>query len=288
MWANLEKLLPKVQKWPIIVFSTVACIPTIQLVKLSDASYLTLLGFFSTLLIIFSLIFVRSYYGELGDVDMQNIIGPNVPLSMGIFVISLAGHASLPQVYREMKKPEEFDQMLDICFLVMFFVYAGTGVIGYLIYGFSSNVIISTNLVDNPGGVLAKVTAGFIIAKNYLTINPLMAVLCDSTEVMMGIDELPRFQRIYRTVIFVIAAILAFVARDAVPFLEGLTGAIATMITTFILPAVLYGCLYKETSSKQTRATSLILFIFGIVMMVFLTYGATMSLIHPDVQTSKK
>jgi len=282
IWANLEKLMPWAEKWAIIVFSTLISIPTIWLIKFSDASYLTLLGFCSTLLIIFSLVFVRAFYGEVEEVDMQNIIGPNIPLSMGIFVLSFAGHASLPQVYREMKNPKEFDRMLDVCFTIMLMIYAGAGVVGYSIYGHASNIIVSTNLVDSPGGILAKVTAGFIIAKNYLTLNPLMAVLCDSTEVMMGIDEVRHLQRIYRTGIFMFASVLAFLARDAIPFLEGVTGAICTMITTFILPSILFGSLYKETCSVGSKATSYILFIFGIVMMFLLTFGAVMSLVHPD------
>jgi len=92
-----------------MVISTVVCIPTIWLIKLSDASLLTLLGFASTLLIVFTLVFVRAYDGELDNVDMGNFIGPNIPLSIGIFVISLAGHSSLPSVYKEMRKPEEID-----------------------------------------------------------------------------------------------------------------------------------------------------------------------------------
>jgi len=51
---------------------------------------------------------------------MENIIGSNVSLSTGIFMVSFAGHAALPQVYREMKKPEEFNRMLDVSFIIMF------------------------------------------------------------------------------------------------------------------------------------------------------------------------
>jgi len=241
---------------------------------------LTLLGFSSTLLIIFTLVFVRAYYGELDDVDLENIIGPNVALSMGIFVLSLGGHASLPPIYREMRKPEEFNRMLDVCFFIMFVSYAGTGLVGYSIYGANSNVIISTNLLSNPGGVLAKVTAGFIIAKNYLQMNPLVAVLCDNTEFMMGIEEDPLKQRIYRTVMFLITSIIAFLAHDSVPFMEGITGGTSTMITTFILPAILFYYLHKEKSSKVLKMVSLFIFIFGCVMMVVLTYGAVLSLVH--------
>jgi len=207
------------------------------------------------------------------------MIGSNISLSMGIFVVSFAGHASLPQVYREMKKPEEFEHVLDICFSIMFLVYAGSGIIGYLIYGYTVDIIISTNLVEQPGGVLASVTAGFLIAQNYLTINPLMSVLCDSPEIIMGIEEDRFKQRAFRTVIFVMAAYLAYMLIHLLPFLEGLTSAISIMITTFILPSTLFGVLYKDSSSTASKATSIFLSVFGVVMMVFLSYGAIKSLL---------
>lgn len=209
---------------------------------------------------------------------MGNIIGRNVPLSTGIFIVSFAGHAALPQIYREMKKPEEFDRMLDVSFIIMFLVYAGAGVVGYLIYGSTVNIIVSTNLVENPGGVLAIVASGLIIIKNYLSLNPMVAVLCDSTEIMMGIGNNPSQQRAYRTIVFLLAVLLSYMAMDVLPFLEGLTGAISIMITTFIIPSTLFGLLYKESSSKTSKAKSLSLSVFGFIMMFYLSYGAVLSL----------
>jgi len=263
-----------------MVISTVVCIPTLWLIKLSDASFLTILGFCSTLLIIFTLVFVRAYDGELDDVDMGNIVGPNVPLSMGIFVISLAGHTTLPSIYKEMRKPEEMDWVLNICFIIMFIVYAGAGCVGYMIYGENVSVIISTNLVRNPGGVLAKITAVLTITKNYFTMNPLVTVLCNGTEIMMGIKEKPFNQRIYRTLMFIIAALVAFFTQDMLPFLEGLTGGVSIMITTFILPAILFYCLHKKNLTTLSKLTTVFILVFGCIMMALLTFGAGLSLVR--------
>jgi len=279
MWANLEKLLPGVEEWMIVVFSTLVCIPSLWLTKFSDTSLLPLLGFSSTILITFTLIFVWGYYGKLsGNADMGNIIGSNVSLSTGIFMVSFAGHAALPQVYREMKKPEEFNRMLDVSFIIMFLIYAGAGVVGYLIYGTAVNIIVSTNLVGNPGGVFAIVASGLTIVKNYLSLNPMVAVLCDSTEIMMDIGDLPFQQRAYRTIVFIFAVLLSYLAMDVLPFLEGLTGAISIMITTFIIPSTLIGLLYKESSSTTSKAMSISLSVFGFIMMFYLSYGAVLSL----------
>lgn len=237
------------------------------------------MGFSSTILITFTLIFVWAYYGKLlGNSDIGNIIGSNISLSTGIFIVSFGGHAALPQVYREMKNPEEFNRILDVSFIIMFLIYAGVGVVGYLIYGAAVNIIISTNLVENPGGVLATVASGLTIVKNYLSLNPMVAVLCDSTEIMMGIEDLPFQQRAYRTIVFILAVLLSYLAMNLLPFLEGLTGATSIMITTFIIPSTLFGLLYKESSSTTSKAMSISLSLFGFIMMFYLSYGAVLSL----------
>jgi len=252
---------------------------------LNEASRLTLLGFISTLLIVSTLVFVRVYYGELENVDLKNTVGPNLPLSMGVFMLSLAGHAALPQVYKEMSKPEDFNNMLNFSFFVMFIMYTTAGVVGYIIYGSVSNIIISTNMVKNPGGVLPKITSGFIIAKNYLTLNPIIAVLCNTTEVIMGIEESQAKQRIYRTFMLLVCAGLAYLASDALPFVESITGAICTMMTSFIIPSILFAMLNKESPSWKVWFSGRFICVFGSIMLVMLTYGAIESLLHPDNNT---
>jgi len=285
IWANIEQLLPSVQRWYIVGISSAVTLPTVWIIKLGEASWLSLLGFISTLLIVFTLVFVRAYYGELEDVDLDNIVGPDLPLSLGIFMLSLAGHAALPQVYREMSTPSDFNSMLNFCFVMIFIMYGAAGAVGYSIYGAASDIIVSTNMVSNPGGVLPKITAGFIITKNYLTLNPLLAVLCNSIEVILGIDEARGAQRIFRTHVFLGCAGLAYVCSDILPFLESILGAVCTMMTSFILPGILFALLSKDSSSWKVWFSSRFVFAFGIIMMVFLTYGAVNSLLHPDDST---
>ena len=39
---------------------------------------------------------------------------------LGIFILSMAGHAALPGVYAQMRRPEDFNRMLDVSFLSSF------------------------------------------------------------------------------------------------------------------------------------------------------------------------
>jgi len=285
IWANLEELMPSVNKLFLIFISTALALPTVWIVNLGEASWLSLLGCVSVLLIIFTLVFVRIYYGEQEDIDFKNFVGPNVSLSMGIFMLSLAGHAALPQVYREMSKPDDFNNMLNFCFFIMFMMYSITGILGYVIYGSMSNIIISTNMIKHPGGVLPKITAGIIIAKNYVTLNPMMAVLCNSLEIVVGIEEKRTKQRIFRTCMFLLCALLAYLAADQLPFLESIIGAFCTMMTSFIMPGILFASLKRESQSWNIWFSGRFICFFGSSMMVLLAYGAVKSLIHSDNNT---
>lgn len=277
IWTNLEKLLPLVPRSYIIVSTTAVALPTTWLTKLSEASWLSFLGFISSLSLIVILVIVRLYYGELQEVDLDNTYGPDIPLSMGVFAISLGGHVTLPQVYREMAVPGNFPKMLNISFCIMFVIYCCTGIVGYSIYGSFSSIVITTNLVENPGGFLPKLAAALVIAKNYLTLSPLVTMMCTSSEVMMGITDKRLTQRIYRSLVFVSTAGLSYLAHDSIPFIESIAGATCTMLTSYIIPVILYAVLKGEI-----RCTSTFILTFGIAMVVLMTYGSIGSLLHPD------
>lgn len=282
IWGNLVSLMPEISRIYIVTISTAMILPTTWLIKLSDAWLLTFLGFMSTLLIVGTIIYLYFGYGGIEDVDMKNTVGPDIPLSAGIFILSLSGQAALPQIYREMSKPEEFDWVMDISFFTMFVIYIATGIGGYMIYGMSSEIIISTSMLKNPGGILPKIVAWLVILKNYFTINPYVSVLCDSSEIMMGIDKSVVNQRIFRSFAFLSSAAISYLAFDALPFVESFSSATFTMLTSFILPAILFVQLNKEAKSRKLQYTAIFIAVLGFVMMGVLTFGAINSLRYPD------
>jgi len=282
IWANLEAMMTWVPRLYIVIISTAVTLPTVWVLKLSDAWWLTLLGFLAILCVVLTLLYVAFSYGELEDVDLDNTFGPNIPLSTGIFMLSLSGHSALPQVYREMSKPQDFNWVMDFSCFIMFVIYVGAGVSGYMIYGYSTDIIISTSMVKNPGGIMPKIVSLLVVLKNFLTVNPFIAVLCDSSEVMMGIEEACMKQRIFRSFTFLAAAGLSYLAYDALPFLESISSAVCVMLTSFILPATFFLQLKGKTISMKTRIMCVCIFILSVIMMGVLTYGSIISLMHPD------
>ena len=66
---------------------------------------------------------------------------------IGIYVVSLAGHACLPAIYAQTEKPEKFEQILDLSFFAMYILYVMVAVFGYLTYGNQTQVIVTSNLI---------------------------------------------------------------------------------------------------------------------------------------------
>lgn len=281
IWVNIEKLMPGVSRLYIVGISTAVTLPTVWILKLSNTWLITLLGWMTIVGILGTILYLWANYGELEDVDLGNTFGPDIPLSTSIFMLSLSGQSALPQVYREMSKPEDFNWVMDVCFITMFIVYAIAGVSGYMVYGSTSNIVISTNMVMNPGGFLPKIVSCLVIANNYLTVNSFVAAFCDSSEIMLGIEEAYMKRRVFRSFAFLGCAGLSYFAYDALVFVESFSSATCVMMTSFIIPVALFLLLKGKSIPFRTRLTSSFIAFLLVVMTVAMTYSALNSLVHP-------
>ena len=113
-----------------------------------------------------------------------------LPISIGIYVLSLAGHPSLPSLRKSMRRPQDFEPMLDCSFLIMFLVYVAMAVFGYLSFGDASAVLVTENLRRSAHSAasrfLNKVVIFFVALSSASTLPPLIAV---TTEMYEDIHE---------------------------------------------------------------------------------------------------
>ena len=113
-----------------------------------------------------------------------------LPISIGIYVLSLAGHPSLPSLRKSMRRPQDFEPMLDCSFLIMFLVYVAMAVFGYLSFGDASAVLVTENLRRSAHSAasrfLNKVVIFFVALSSASTVPPLIAV---TTEMYEDIHE---------------------------------------------------------------------------------------------------
>ena len=214
-------------------------------------------------------------------------------ISMGIFILSYAGHACLPQVYNNMSKPKDFEKVVNTSFLIMFITYSSFAVFGYLQYGLNTNVIITGNLLSsnniNIGFMIeSKILIIFVILSVYFQITPIISVTSEIPEMLLNIFpnntdtndiiKSKRFKmKIFRSIVSIFGSILAYYFLDNLPILEACTGSLCTMITAVICPALFYGFLYKKELTFLTKFTLILYIIIGITFAIYGTFNDILS-----------
>ena len=154
LWQNIMLLLPDtaaVELWQVAVLVCAVALPTVWMLRFSDLAFLGLLGFVASAFIACVIVGVLlSDTGRIAEQQYSTVDAAGMPVSLGIFMVSLAGHACLPSIYAQMRNPEDFDTMLDYSFAVMLTVYTTIAVAGYLSFGGDAAVLVTDNLLQWP------------------------------------------------------------------------------------------------------------------------------------------
>lgn len=72
-----------------------------------------------------------------------------VPMSFGLIMAGFAGHAVFPTIYRDMKTPKDFNQMVNYTYIVTSIVYMTVAASGYAMFGSATMQEVSVWVVRN-------------------------------------------------------------------------------------------------------------------------------------------
>lgn len=185
---------------PIILLSTLILVPFIWIRSFGKMSFISAIGVTCNILIT-AVVAVAALEGthESNSGNKNNSHKPwskeelihwkNLPVSMGIYVLSLAGHPSLPSLRNSMKNPSKFESMLDGSFIIMLVVYIAMAVFGYLSFGDASAVLVTENLNRNAHSqtskYLNKIVILFVALSSASTIPALIAVTVEMFDDVM-------------------------------------------------------------------------------------------------------
>ncbi len=276
MWKNFSLLFPQFTQLGVAVGLTIASIPTVWLLNFEEISSISFLGVVSNgvimlflLLVLAASFFEKNYkYGETKTyTDTEG-----VSMCMGIYTVALAGHAALPGVYADMKNKEDINYVVSISFFIMVCVYGVATATGYVLYGSSSHVLVTQDIMrSNPGWCFNFVT-GLVVAKSYFTISPVISILFEIPEECLGIKS-PTVKRVGRSIAFVGLSAVAYFFQDGLGLVEAFTGSLFTMASSFILPPIFYGILlYREGFSYKVAALG-VTAIVAIALASVFTFG---------------
>ncbi|KAJ7786003.1 transmembrane amino acid transporter protein-domain-containing protein [Mycena metata] len=196
---SLHSLVPRFSADTYKLWSLVLILPTVFL-PLSLLSYSSILGIFSTILIVVVVLVdglsKPSAPGSLWS-PAETSLGvsnwSNMGIAFGLFIAGFGCHPLIPSLVQDMIEPNKFEKMINLAFAIAASIYAFLAAIGYLMFGNSVSGEISMDLLRTPGynKALNRLALWMLVlsplSKFALTTRPLLTTL----EILLGI-ELPR------------------------------------------------------------------------------------------------
>eukprot|EP01084_Bolivina_argentea_P230176 388291_1 len=253
MWANILFLLQyeifnahkvatvnwnTVDGW-ITISSCLFLLPLVfYFINLSDMFIGGILVFFSTALLS---ILILSNFISMGFIGVTqiNFVPKNIEdlvLCIGIFISNLAGHACLPSVYSQMTNPEEFDSVINISWIIIFFIQVLTGISGYLTFGNDISFIITHAMIASGANhILTIILIVLLILSAYFHTPIGIVVALELPQSLLQIKH-SLIKRIFHAICFFIIVSIAWLLVSHIATLSAVIGSILTLTISMLCP----------------------------------------------------
>ncbi|EFJ34990.1 hypothetical protein SELMODRAFT_80911, partial [Selaginella moellendorffii] len=124
-------------------------LPTVWFRKLSTISYLSFWCAISILVTIVCLL-VAGIKNNIGfDQDVAVFRPRNVPIATGVYTFTFGATAVLPNVYRSMKSPGRFSEVLTLSFAMATLLNVIVGIIGSVMFGAQTKAQVHLSMPPN-------------------------------------------------------------------------------------------------------------------------------------------
>ncbi|XP_024973377.1 amino acid transporter AVT1C-like [Cynara cardunculus var. scolymus] len=256
------------------IMITLAVLPTVWLRNMSVLSYISAGGVIASVLVAVCLFWV----GLVDDIGFQiettkTLNLSSFPVAIGLYGYCYSGHAVFPNIYTSMAKRSQFPMVLLASFGSCAVLYAVVAVMGYMMFGESTEsqftLNLPTNLVASNIAVWTTVVNPF--TKYALTISP----------VAMSLEELIPSDRmkshIYSILIRTSLVLSTLVVALSIPFfglVMSLIGSLLTMLVTLILPCACFLSILREKTTRFQRSLCAVIITVGLVSSIIGTYTA--------------
>ncbi|KAI7725011.1 hypothetical protein M8C21_026380, partial [Ambrosia artemisiifolia] len=132
------------------ILITLIVLPTVWLRDLSVLSYISAGGVFVTILLVICLFWVGLVDSIGFQTQSTTILNlSTLPVSIGLYGFCYAGHAVLPNIYMSMAKKSQYPLAILASFTICTILYAGTAILGYMMFGESIESQFTLNLPTN-------------------------------------------------------------------------------------------------------------------------------------------
>ncbi|KAJ0550502.1 putative amino acid transporter, transmembrane domain-containing protein [Helianthus annuus] len=262
------------------IIISIAVLPTVCLRDMSVLSYISAGGVIASVLVAVCLFWV----GLVDKVGFQiettkafNLSG--FPVAIGLYGYCYSGHAIFPNIYTSMENRKQFPMVLFASFGICAVLYAAVAVMGYMMFGESTESQFTLNLPTNL--VVSKIAVWTTV------INPFTKYALTISPVAMSLEELlpanRAKSRFWSIVIRTGLVLSILVVALTIPFfglVMSLVGSLLTMLVTLILPCVCFLSILKGNISWFQGSFCVLIILVGIISSAIGTYTSILEIIH--------
>ncbi|XP_072988778.1 amino acid transporter AVT1C-like [Typha latifolia] len=261
------------------IITTLVVLPTTWLRDLSVLSYISAGGVIASILVFFCLFWV----GVVDKVGFENKGSPinlgGIPIAIGLYGYCYSGHAVFPNIYSSLKKSSQYPSVLFTSFAICTVLFAGVAVMGYTMFGESTQSQFTLNLPHNL--VASKIALWTTV------VNPITKYALTLTPMALSFEELipsnHQKSHMHAIIIRTILVISSLCVALAVPFfglVMALIGSLLTMLVTLILPCACFLSILRGKATWIQGTSCIIIIAIGIVCSVFGTSSSLSKIIH--------
>uniref|UniRef100_A0A5B7APE1 Putative vacuolar amino acid transporter 1 n=1 Tax=Davidia involucrata TaxID=16924 RepID=A0A5B7APE1_DAVIN len=260
------------------LMTTLAVLPTVWLRDLSVLSYISAGGVIASVLVVICL-FWAGLVDHVGFQSKGSTLNlTTLPVAIGLYGFCYSGHAVFPNIYTSMEKPSQYPAFLLTSFGICTLMYAGVAVMGYMMFGESTQSQFTLNM---PQDLVASKIAVWTTV-----VNPFTKYALTISPVAMSLEELipsnhlksHMYAILIRTALVISTLLVALI----VPFfglVMALIGSLLTMLVTLILPCACFLSILREKVTRSQVLVCILIIAVGIISSVFGTYSALSKII---------
>ncbi|CAH8381617.1 unnamed protein product [Eruca vesicaria subsp. sativa] len=262
------------------LLTTIAVLPTVWLRDLSILSYISAGGVIASVLVVLCLFWI----GLVDEVGIHSKGTPlnlaTLPVSVGLYGYCYSGHGVFPNIYTSMAKPSQFPAVLVTCFGICTLMYAGVAVMGYSMFGESTESQFTLNM---PQDLVASKIALWTTVVSPFTKYPFLMIFFSNSLLISLLPSNHGTSRFYAIAIRSALAFSTLLVGLAIPFfglVMSLIGSFLTMLITLILPPACFLSILRTKVTPTQVAICIVIITVGTVCSALGTYSALAKIIE--------
>eukprot|EP00794_Sanderia_malayensis_P003200 gene3200-3675_t len=265
----------------------VIVLPSLFIKRMSIISWFSLMAVFAlmaSLFVMMAFAITKYHTWKLSNIPTFN--PSTFPVGFGIVVFSYSAHPVFPSIESSMRKPQQFNMMMNWAFALAAIVKALLGVLMVLAFGDNTQEVATVNLLENAG---FSITANALVITNAILVIPLvMFVVSESFDDAMlqyfpHLNKDSKYHWVWLLMTRPMLLCCALFIATIVPhfgLLMGFVGGFTGTCLCFIFPCWFYLKLRWHKISKWVVALNICIMVFGAIAGCFGAYFSARALVE--------